>query len=247
MVTTNKSQRSTRTHATTGTQEAKAAKGSARPKAATVAAKAKATRPKTTSAANKAAGRVVENAGKAKETITLVVPPGARRVENPELPDFLKGTGATVKASFVFDTPVSLGSIGVVGGDKPSAGPDHFSPDLQKALRSSPAYAANPGRFKEDLANYGTISDAAVADVKHLLASALGLKEGFGLDYSRTTGATWDDCDIFRGKGVCFSFGDAKAEYNLENGKMFWGSMANPKEGSLKDFLRDQPHRAAGG
>ena len=74
------------------------------------------------------------------------------------------------------------------------------------------------------------------------LANALGLKPNFTLDYNRTTGATWDDCDIYPGKGVCFVFPDGKkAEMNLETGEMYWNSRAGAARGSVVDFLAGNP------
>jgi hypothetical protein len=237
-VTTRKSQSTTKAHSTGGAAEAKATKKS-KASAKSVQAKAKSTRPKTTQTSSKAAAKVL---GEKKETITFRLPPGARVVENPELPDFLKGTGARVKASVVFDVPVSL-SIGKPTEKTP--GPETFTSYIRSAVQGG-AYGGDVKAFKADLGNYGTISDAAVADVKSTLASALGFKQNFSLDYNRTTGATWDDCDIYPGKGVCFVFPDGKkAEMNLETGEMYWGSRAGAARGSVVDFLASNPSYAA--
>lgn len=237
-ITTRKSQNTSKAHGAGSASEAKAAKKS-KASAKTVQAKAKNTRPKTTEASGKAAAKVL---GEKKETITIRLPAGARVVENPELPDFLKGTGARVKASVVFDVPVSL-SVGKPTEKTP--GPATFTSYIRSAVQGG-AYGGDVKAFKADLGNYGTISDAAVANVKSTLASALGFKANFSLDYNRTTGATWDDCDIFPGKGVCFVFPDGKkAEMNLETGEMFWGSLSNPSRGSAVDFLAANPSYAA--
>ncbi len=233
-VTTRKSQNTTKAHSAGSTGEAKAAKKS-KASAKTVQAKAKSTRPKTTEASGKAAAKVL---GEKKETITFRLPAGARVVENPELPDFLKGTGARVKTSIVFDVPVSL-SLGKPTEKTP--GPATFTSYIRSAVQAG-AYGGDVNAFKADLGNYGTISDAAVANVKSTLANALGLKPNFTLDYNRTTGATWDDCDIYPGKGVCFMFPDGKkAEMNLETGEMYWNSRAGAARGSVVDFLAGNP------
>jgi hypothetical protein len=100
----------------------------AKPKADAVAKKATATKPKAKSTTAKAAGAVVQK--KEPKTVTIQLPPGARRIDNPELPDILKGVeGFTVKASYVFDVPVSLepsrtnpANVGADNGPKGSNG-----------------------------------------------------------------------------------------------------------------------------
>lgn len=101
----------------------------AKPKADAVAEKAATTRPKAKSTKAKAADAVVKK--KEPETITIQLPPGARRVENPQLPELLRDVpGLTVKASYVFDVPVSLSgpqvknpaNVGADNGPKGSLG-----------------------------------------------------------------------------------------------------------------------------
>jgi hypothetical protein len=92
-----------------GGAKAKAAT-KAKPKANAVAKKAAGTNAKAKTAKTKAAAAIVKK--EEPKTITFKLPAGAHRVENPELPDILKGvSGFEVKASYVFDVPVSFGSV----------------------------------------------------------------------------------------------------------------------------------------
>ena len=220
-----------------------------RPSAQDVAKKAQTATAAQTGGASEAAAHAVLT-GSEPKTITLVLPAGARRVENPELPAFLQGAGATIKASFVFDTPVSLGSLGGVDPNLPAPpGPSRFTKAMTDAVASSPTYKGDMDKFKADLTNYATIDD--VAPVKAALAEAMGLQPGtFGLDCGKGHGSVFEDSDWYRGTGVCvrFSKDNLAFEYNFETGKASWRNPANETvEKDMKGFLAAHPDRAAVG